>query len=274
MIEQRECLDMFSTFHILFILSTALSAIAIPPKGDAVTGISVLAPVTAPARNRDTFDYPNKDCIIIPTQGGGGCPEPQKCHKAGGLCFAPDPEMNLDKRTVCRQGNVDLKTCFGYRVQKWKTASQSIAIRRHCAGCQCRARKPRIRNRKRPTNLGNKSDTPEPFRRVRTKYPIAPDEIERTFQQIQNEDSSASEDDRTVPNRAVTVGTSYRRGQTISSDRDTPSMDPSSSPLDEGEPPNRAIPHELENPAESEDDSHPPLFQNPTYFNPNYQIFG
>jgi hypothetical protein len=259
----------------------ALSAIAIPPKVGLVTEL-------APARNPDEIKYPNKDCIITRfpgTANSGACPEPESCHRAGALCFIPD--RPYDRTENCRQGILDPTKHSGYRIQYWKSGSSSTAIRRNCAGCQCRSRKPPPTppQRKAETKLKDKLETPQASRSVRSKYSIEAAEI--TYKQIQIGDSMSSVDEESTPNLpkpagsdrfkdkesapnpAMAVGSSSR-GETQSSSRDTASSDPSSSPVDEGRTSNKAITQEPEHPATPGGDSYPPLLYNPTHYNPDF----
>jgi hypothetical protein len=113
-------------------------------------------------------------------------------------------------------------------------------------------------------------------KRIRPHNLFAPDEKGRPFKKIMDEDStsvedqesaSSSEDERSPPIRGKAVF-SLHRGGGRSSNRDSPSTDPSSSSVDEDSiPHSRAMSHEPAHPAESDDDL---LFKNPSYFNPNF----
>jgi hypothetical protein len=119
---------MFFTLQILFIMSTALPAMGMPPfNSDAVAGPSASAS-DAFSRNPNFFAYPNKDCIIIPIPGSGGCLDPEACHNAGGLCFAPKVEVFAATTVRCKQGNVDRTHKLGYKIVEWKARRQSGEI--------------------------------------------------------------------------------------------------------------------------------------------------
>jgi hypothetical protein len=248
-VEQRDFLDMFFVFHFLVILSAAFSAVAIPPEVGAVTGLG-------PARDPDDFDYPNKDCIISPIPDREDCPEPEKCHRSGGMCFAPHDRAS--KR--CRQGILDPTRYYGYRVQQWKWATGrfSLAVRGNCSGCHCHARNPPPRRRKNKSDLG----APQTSRRVRSRFRIGSGKA--AYKNEQNGYSTEREDEENTLNQPRVAGSS-RWGRLRSSDWDTPSAGPSSSSLDEESDHNRAMPPNTQDLAEPEPDS-PLLVHNPHYF--------
>jgi hypothetical protein len=243
MIERRELFDIFSTFHLLVILSIALSAMAMPPKGDAITGLAL-------ARHFD-LDYPNIDCDIVPIPDKGGCLEPENCHKSGGLCFVPKKSQYRSRATRCRQGAVDPTNPLGYKIQKWTSLSTSVTIRTYCAGCQCvpKASPPRKRTRKANKMLLDK------LRATRARQQHSPS----------TDRSSSSIDEERPLNRASPQEPQHLTEAEVLQTPQTPLRVPISS-VDEEVPTTRYS-------AEPEDESQL-LLQYPTYVHPYFDNSG
>jgi hypothetical protein len=226
---------MIAIFHVLFIVFTGLSAIAMPPSTGAAT-----------STNPEVYVYPNEDCIIsrLPQTRRGACRNPQECHNAGGLCLARIAHKNIR----CIQGVLDATEPYGYSKQTWMSLKASDEIRKDCFGCQC------TRTHVRPYT-----------RKARSKH-----ENKKGATSAQMWDSSST--DRSSSSVDEWRGSPWRDGSSSSRDdtRDSSSTGRSSSSVDEGKTPNQAMAQEPQHIAESEDDSHPPLFSNPAHFNPNY----
>jgi hypothetical protein len=271
---------MFFFIHVLFIISTSLSAIAMRS-----------FPGSTPHRHTNAIATATKDCIIVPIKGRTGCLEPERCRDAGGLCIFVQESWRVQS---CEQAVVDEKEPLGYRIERWRSHTMPLDICWWCGDCQClrpstdsspnfsdEERTPKPAMPKEAQHLAG-WNAPTASRRVWNKYH---NELKDTSEQIQTRHSASSEDEESASNRAMAAGSARLKRQRTSpnsavelgslggsdlglSPWNFPSRDPLADLENEERTSSRELSQKPPNLAESEPGPHM-LLHNPTYIDPN-----
>jgi hypothetical protein len=257
---------MFYTIYVLLIISTAPSAIAMPPSTSDVTN-----------SNLGVFDYPNKDCEIIPLPGKYRCLEPENCHKAGGLCIPTKRRGRLE----CHQAVVDGEPLSGYQMKTWWSRTLPNRLRSNCAGCSCVRRNVRRWRRRAKVDIKDKlgatsahqRDSPSTERSSssvdenKALAPAMPQELQSLVR------PEARQDSWMVPPVLQELPVSKPAVRQNLAELTAPRN--SIVPInfaDEERTSNREMPQESHHQAESENESHPPLMYNPAIINPDWVL--